>query len=113
MGALEYRPEAPAVTTGAAVPTSDGATVIGTIAGAGARYHVQYGPDAGYGAAHRRGRAARARSRSCSTGLAPLTTYHYRFVATNAAGETSGADRTFTTLAAPGRHPDRRRPRPR
>ena len=29
---------------------ADGATVIGTIAGAGARYHVQYGPDAGYGA---------------------------------------------------------------
>ena len=55
-GALEYRPLAPVVTTGAAVPTAGGATVIGTIAGTGARYHVQYGPDAGYGSADRRGR---------------------------------------------------------
>ncbi len=34
------------------------------------------------------------------TGLQPGTTYHYRVVATNANGETDGADRTFTTFAA-------------
>ena len=30
-------------------------------------------------------------------GLSPATTYHYRAVATNSAGTTLGADRTFTT----------------
>lgn len=33
-------------------------------------------------------------------GLAPRTTYHYRFVAQNSAGPTYGADTSFTTLAA-------------
>jgi hypothetical protein len=32
-------------------------------------------------------------------GLQPNTTYHYRIVATNAAGTTNGADMTFTTAA--------------
>jgi hypothetical protein len=31
------------------------------------------------------------------TGLAPSTTYHFQFVATNAAGTTAGPDATFTT----------------
>jgi hypothetical protein len=34
-------------------------------------------------------------------GLQPATTYHFRAVATNDKGTTRGADRTFTTLAAP------------
>jgi hypothetical protein len=34
-------------------------------------------------------------------GLAPGTTYHYRLVASNAAGTRRGADGIFTTLAAP------------
>jgi hypothetical protein len=74
--------------------------VIGTIAGTGARYHVQYGPDAGYGA---RTVAVEGTGevQVVLSALKPLTTYHYRFVAINAAGETVGADRTFTTLAAP------------
>ena len=99
-GALEYRPLAPVVTTGAAVPTAGGATVIGTIAGTGARYHVQYGPDAGYGA---RTVAVEGTGevQVVLSALKPLTTYHYRFVAVNAVGETVGADRTFATLAAP------------
>jgi hypothetical protein len=33
------------------------------------------------------------------TGLAPASTYHYRVVATNSAGPTNGADKTFVTLA--------------
>ena len=74
--------------------------MIGTIAGTGARYHVQYGPDAGYGSRTVAVEGA-GEVRVVLTGLAPRTTYHYRFVAVNAAGETSGADRTFTTLAAP------------
>jgi hypothetical protein len=35
------------------------------------------------------------------TGLAPATLYHYRVVATNADGTVVGADKTFTTSAAP------------
>jgi len=34
-----------------------------------------------------------------ATGLAASTTYHYRFVAVNAAGTTNGSDATFTTSA--------------
>ena len=36
------------------------------------------------------------------SGLAASTTYHFRIVATNSAGTTYGADRTFTTLSATG-----------
>jgi hypothetical protein len=35
------------------------------------------------------------------TGLRPYTRYHWRLVATNAAGTTRGPDRTFTTARAP------------
>jgi phosphodiesterase/alkaline phosphatase D-like protein len=34
------------------------------------------------------------------SGLNPSTTYHYRLVATNSAGSTPGADKTFTTAAS-------------
>jgi hypothetical protein len=36
------------------------------------------------------------------SGLTANTTYHFRIVATNTAGTTHGADRTFTTLGATG-----------
>ena len=36
------------------------------------------------------------------SGLTASTTYHFRIVATNSAGTTYGADRTFTTLSATG-----------
>jgi hypothetical protein len=39
---------------------------------------------------------------SALTGLAPSTTYHYRVVAVGPWGTTPGADKTFTTSAAPG-----------
>jgi hypothetical protein len=35
------------------------------------------------------------------TGLAPLTTYHYRILATNPSGATAGPERTFTTPRVP------------
>ena len=38
-------------------------------------------------------------------GLQPLTTYHFRAVATNAAGVTIGPDQTFTTPAGTGGEP--------
>jgi DNA-binding beta-propeller fold protein YncE len=40
------------------------------------------------------------------TGLAPATTYHYRFVATNGVGSEAGSDRSFTTYAEPTFEPD-------
>jgi DNA-binding beta-propeller fold protein YncE len=46
------------------------------------------------------GHAAAAIERVVLTGLRPGTTYHYRIVATNAAGTTYGPDETFTTAAA-------------
>ena len=36
------------------------------------------------------------------TGLAPGTTYHYRIVAQNGTGTSTGADQTFTTTGPPG-----------
>ena len=39
-------------------------------------------------------------------GLSPGTTYHYRFVATNAIGTTEGADHTFTTYSAAANNTD-------
>ena len=44
---------------------------------------------------------ASAPSPSDVSGLAPATTYHYRFIATNSKGLANGADRTFKTKAQP------------
>ena len=44
---------------------------------------------------------APARSPSSSTDLRPYTRYHWRTVATNAAGTTRGADRSFRTARLP------------
>jgi hypothetical protein len=67
-------------------------------------YAVEYGTTTAYGsevagATPVTGHADVVRSVEL-TGLEPATTYHYRVVATNSAGTTEGADRTFTTLAA-------------
>jgi hypothetical protein len=53
----------------------------------------------------RRGAAGAESVRALVTGLRPGVTYHYRLVATNASGQSAGADRTFTTAAAPRRGP--------
>lgn len=70
--------------------------------------HVEYGTTTAYGAntpvpdAAIGSGAGLQTVRQRLTGLQPGTTYHYRLVATNANGETDGADRTFTTFAAAG-----------
>jgi hypothetical protein len=68
-------------------------------------YRFEYGTDTGYGSAtvvDNAGSGPIAVSVSKPvTGLQPNTTYHFRLVATNAAGETPGTDQTFTTAANP------------
>jgi hypothetical protein len=68
-------------------------------------YRFEYGTDTSYGNATPvdsagSGAAAVPVSKPIS-GLQPNTTYHFRLVATNAAGETPGPDGTFTTAAQP------------
>ena len=62
----------------------------------------EYGTSTAYGtktAVKSAGSGTSARSVSAGlAGLAGATTYHYRLVATSAAGTTAGADQTFTTL---------------
>ena len=100
----------PAVETGKATSIADTtAELNGTIDAIGDQttFRFEYGPTTAYGSQAPAGAegiagngiAPRAFSRPIS-GLQPLTTYHYRLVAKNSAGETAGADQTFTTLAA-------------
>ena len=100
----------PVVETGKATSITDTtAELNGTIDAIGDQttYRFEYGTTTAYGSKAPAGAegiagngvAPRAFSRPVS-GLQPLTTYHYRLVATNSAGETAGADQTFTTLAA-------------
>ncbi|MGO9488149.1 MAG: hypothetical protein ACLQBB_03865 [Solirubrobacteraceae bacterium] len=83
------------------------ATLTGTInpEGSASSYYFQYGPTRAYG-----GQSAIAGTAAVSTpvgvalsvgGLQPLTVYHYRLVAVNAAGTTIGGDRTFQTTSVP------------
>lgn len=67
-------------------------------------YRVEWGPTPAYG--HTTPPAALGASDTTAhavslylEGLAPATTYHYRFLAENEAGEGEGEDRTFTTYA--------------
>ena len=105
-------PVPPAVTTGAA---SNVGLTTATVAGkvdpntSATTYRVEYGTSTGYGLS--------SSERSAGDGDAPLdvsvalggltsaTTYHYRVVATNAAGIARGADRTLKTTAPPNPPP--------
>jgi hypothetical protein len=100
----------PDVQTGEARAVTDTfAEVAGTIGTFGGQttYHFEYGPTTSYGSsapAGADGIAGNERSPRTFTetlkGLQPATIYHYRLVATNAAGTTLGEDRTFTTLGS-------------
>lgn len=98
----------PSVSTGAAVTVSYGsATLTGTIdpRGSATSYYFQYGPTAAYGAQT----PVAAAGAGTSTvrvavpvgGLQPITTYHYRLIAVNAAGAATGAGRAFATARVP------------
>jgi hypothetical protein len=87
--------------------TPSSATLGGTVDpnGGATSYQFQYGTSAAYGAslpAASAGSGTEPQGAAAGlSGLAPGTAYHYRLVATNAAGTTYGADQTFTTPAAP------------
>lgn len=72
-------------------------------------YAFQYGTSSAYGAqtaAHSAGagtRAARVTARL--TGLTPGVRYHYRVIASNADGTSTGADRSFKTTLPPAKPP--------
>jgi hypothetical protein len=98
----------PTATTGAAVGVgSHRATVRGTVNPRGAKtaYYFEVGLTPAYGM-HTAARSLRAGTspRSVSATLTRLQagqTYHYRVVATNANGDSLGADRTFSTTPPP------------
>jgi hypothetical protein len=68
-------------------------------------YRFEYGTDTSYGSATAVDNAGSGATpvpvSKVVTGLRPGTTYHFRLVATSAAGETPGSDQTFTTAANP------------
>lgn len=101
-------PVPPVVTTGSASAIGQGtATVAGTVdpEGAATTYVVEYGTTASYGlTSTTRDAGAGADPVPVAvplTGLTSDTTYHYRTVATNAAGTARGADRTLRTALVP------------
>jgi hypothetical protein len=99
----------PSATTGAAKNvTQNTATLTGTVdpQGTATTYRFEYGTSTAYGlqtpdtdAGSGTGAVDAA---AALGGLTTDTTYHYRVVATNAAGITRGSDHTFKTTAAPG-----------
>jgi hypothetical protein len=100
---------APAATTGPATNVGQTtATIAGSVnpQGLATLYHFEYGTSSGYGLTtddHDAGAGANAVDVQADLiGLTSDTTYHYRVVATNAAGTTRGADRTLRTARAPG-----------
>ena len=98
----------PSVTTGSARNVSfASALVTGSVNPNGAEtyYYVQYGQTAAYGsqtATVQAGSGTHKLNVSVAlAGLLPLTTYHYRFVAVNAAGASTGSDAKFLTTKVP------------
>jgi len=98
----------PGATTGSARSvTATGARLSATVDpnGRATTYHFEYGTTTGYGkhtaeASAGSGQSGRSVSAAIA-GLAANTRYHYRVVATNAAGVSRGSDRSFTTLRNP------------
>jgi hypothetical protein len=100
--------EKPVVTTGAATSITDSSAVLaGTVTpkGANTTYYFQHGGSSLYGAVTPAGTvtagSGRVRVTATVSGLAPVTTYHYRLVAANAEGVARGKHRTFKTKPKP------------
>jgi hypothetical protein len=101
-------PLPPTATTGTARNvTTTGARLTASVRanGRATTYRFEYGTSTSYGK-HTADASAGSGQSTASVGttvggLVPHTRYHYRVVATNAAGVTRGRDRTFTTLRNP------------
>jgi hypothetical protein len=101
-------PKPPYVYTGSfSQVTATTATVKAKIDphGLATEYHFEYGPTTAYDAQTPPAPAGAATTESVVTqtiaGLQPYTTYHYRVIATNAAGTTAGHDAALTTKKIP------------
>jgi hypothetical protein len=107
VGAYEVAP--PSVTTGPAGSVTTGAASLGGSVNPNQRassYHFEYGVTDSYGSSTATKNLAAGNApvgvSADLGGLTPSTTYHYRVVASNADGSSTGADQTFTTGAAGG-----------
>src|SRR5262249_40433782 len=96
----------PAVSTGGVTAvTTTSATPTGSVnpQDQPTTYYFQYGPTAAYGSQTpvvSAGSGATSVTATATVGsLTPNSRYHYRLVATNAAGSTFGADRSFDSAA--------------
>ena len=101
------KPPAPGVSTGSAtdvLPTT--ATLVGSVDANGRATiaYAEFGTSTAYGSrtpdAPVGSGASAVAFRAPVTGLAPLTTYHFRIVAVGPGGTVRGHDRTFTTPSA-------------
>jgi hypothetical protein len=96
-----------AITNPATLIASFSATLNGSVDphGLSTNVHFEYGTTTNYGSTTasqiKTGNTYQSVSANIS-GLTANTIYHFRVVATNSAGTTRGADRTFTTLTATG-----------
>src|SRR4051812_45045382 len=98
----------PAATTGGTTKvTANSAQLRGTVnpKGAATTYYFEYGVTRRYGSRTPDANAGKGTKNVNAVGdvggLRPATTYHYRLVASNPSGVTSGADRAFTTKKQP------------
>ncbi len=98
-------PGTPTVSAGSAVDITPTSAILSAGIRPGYRattYHFEYGPTVGYGARTSESQSVGSDDSihsvsSSVSGLSPLTTYHFRVVATNAIGISDGPDQTFTT----------------
>jgi phosphodiesterase/alkaline phosphatase D-like protein len=108
VAAVPANAEAPAATTGTATSVGARSAIVDGLVDPGGEstsWYVEYGTATAYGTrtgARSAGNGTSAVDVSQQlTGLATGVTYHYRLVATNAAGTSRGADQAFTTRGAP------------
>ena len=102
------RADVPAASTGRATGvTSDAAKLHGTVnpKGLATTYYFEYGTTRHYGSRTpdaSAGKGSKNVNVAAAVGaLKPATTYHYRLVASNPSGVTSGSDRAFKTKRQP------------
>ena len=103
----------PSVAAAANVASGEEATLRGAINphGQATDYHFEWGASEGYGnstpAGHLPAGSKPVAIAAELSGLAPGQAYHYRLIATNGAGTTTGSDQAFATPAGPPQLPQR------